>query len=121
MAVVFKLFHTVAYFPTQGTLTTYFGEHNLIFVAKIKKSSLEICLQFLNFCPKNIVISKKKKGLHLEVAYNFLIIMTSLYKSHIAFILIYALWPTENSIMAHWLKTSLMGFVDLEKAFNKFP
>ena len=32
--------------------------------------------------------------------------MTSLYKSHIVFILIYALWPTENSALAHRLKTT---------------
>ena len=31
--------------------------------------------------------------------------MTSSYKSHIAFILVYALWPTENSAMTHRLKT----------------
>ena len=33
--VVFNLFHTVANFPTQGNLTTYFAEQNLISVTKI--------------------------------------------------------------------------------------
>ena len=36
--------------------------------------------------------------------------MTSSYKSHIAFILIHALWPTENSAMAYRLKTTGLDF-----------
>ena len=93
-AVVFNLFHTVAHFPTQGNLTTRFGEQNLILVAKIWLAL--------------------KKSLHLKFVSDFSIIMTSLYKSSIAFILIYALWPTENSAtahhwaMAHRLKTTAL-------------
>ena len=44
----------------------------------------------------------------MEYVFNFLIVMTTLYKSHIAFIFIYALWSTENSAMAHQLKTTGM-------------
>ena len=34
-SVVFNLFPTVAHFPTQGNLSTHFGEQSIISVAKM--------------------------------------------------------------------------------------
>ena len=42
----------------------------------------------------------------MEFDSNFSIIMTSLCKSHIAVILIYALWTTDNSVISHHCATA---------------